>query len=150
MGKYYKEMIKTKSDCKWIFDKTKTIVLGIDTKTNLRVLLKSVMLTFLNIRQYPDKETDAYLSRFKSVSESLVLAGGENIFVSEKIMKTQMKDATKEKIENESNTFKSICYMSRSDESRCKTLLYDLESSSYRGRDEYPTTLTTIYDLLTR
>lgn len=46
--------------------------------------------------------------------------------------------------------FKAVCFILRADENRYKSILKDLKSSAYRGRDEYPTTLTSAFDLLVR
>ena len=77
----FKAMVETNFDFQWIIDKTKTITSGIDTKTNLRVSLQNAMLTFLTICQYSYEANTAYLARFKSASESLVIIAGENILL---------------------------------------------------------------------
>ena len=45
---------------------------------------------------------------------------------------------------------KVIFFILRADENRYKDLLKDLKSSACRGRDEYPTTVTSTFDLLVR
>ena len=54
-----------KSDSKWILEKVKMIVSGMDTKMNLRVLLHAAILNYMLLKQYPNETKDAYLTRFK-------------------------------------------------------------------------------------
>ena len=75
-----------KFDYKWLFKKVKSIVSGLDTKVNLRVSLHAEMLSFINMRQGEYETNDIYLTRFKSVVETLKLAGGKHILVSNKMM----------------------------------------------------------------
>ena len=44
----------------------------------------------------------------------------------------------------------AACFILRRDNTRYRTLLYDLKFSSNRGRDDHPTTLTNDFDLLAR
>ena len=138
-------------DYEWLFKKVKAIVSGLDTKVNLRVSLHSAMTNFINMKQWENKTNDDYLTRFKSMVETLKLAGGEHILVSkEMIGKYDLSSATREEINEEKQKFMVACFILRSDDARYKKILDDLKSSANRGRDEYPTTLTNAFDLLVR
>ena len=142
-------------DYEWLFKKVKSIVSGLDTKVNLRVSLHSAMLNFLTMRQGENETNDDYLTRFKSSTETLKLAGGEHIFISKEMMGLDDLDtATKTQKDKEKDRFMAACFILRCDgineRSRYKNLLEDLKSSANRGRDEYPTTLTEAFDLLVR
>jgi hypothetical protein len=103
------------------------------------------------MRQYDNETNDDYLTRFKSMVETLILAGGEHILVSKELIgKDDLSLATKEELNEEKQKFMATCFILRSDETRYKKLLDDLKSSANRGRDEYPTTLTNAFDLLVR
>ena len=152
-------MIKTDSDyetkskafdCTWILKKVKTITSGLDTKVNLRVSMHTALLNFMLLRQFSDESNDAYLIRFKSMVETLKIAGGEHVLVSPTLMGKTIDAATDEEIKDEKDHFLAITYVVRSDEGRYKTLLDDLKSSANRGRDEYPKSLTDAFDLLVR
>ena len=137
-------------DCVWILKTCKSIVCGVDTKASPRLSLHTALLSFLLLKQYGNESNDAYLTRFKSSCETLILAGGAHIFVSEQMMNKKIADATTKELVEEKEKMKAIFFILRSDESRYKDLLKDLKSSAYRGRDEYPTTLTNGFDLLVR
>ena len=126
------------------------IVSGLDTKVNLRVSLHAAMLNYMLMKQYPNETNDTYLTRFRSMTETLKLAGGEHILVSETLMGKKIEDATKAEIHAEKEKFMAVCYVLRSDTDRYGKLLDDLKSSANRGRDEYPISLTDAFDLLVR
>lgn len=146
--------VKTKTfDHEWLFKKVKAIVLGLDTKVNLRVSLHAAILNFFNMRQWENETNDDYLTRFKSMVETLKLAGGEHVLVSKEMMGVdQLSSVTKQQKEKEMERLLAVCFILRSDgtgeRSRYKKLLEDLKSSANRGRDEYPITLTDAFDLL--
>ena len=71
---------------KWILNKTKVIVSGLDTKVNLRVLLYAAITNYINMKQQRMKTNNAYLTRFKSMVETLKLAGRNHILVSKEMM----------------------------------------------------------------
>ena len=53
-------------------------------------------------------------------------------------------------MEKEAEAFKSVCFVTKSDDQRCKKLLDNLKSSAYIGRDECTVTIMSTYDLLVR
>mmetsp|Transcript_11443 Transcript_11443/g.16184 ORF Transcript_11443/g.16184 Transcript_11443/m.16184 type:complete len:134 (-) Transcript_11443:1703-2104(-) len=89
-------------DYEWLFKKVKTIVSGLDTKVNLRVSLHAAMLNFLNIRQGENETNDDFLTRFKSMAETLKIAGGEHIFTSKEMLGVDnLNSATKDQKDKE-------------------------------------------------
>ena len=137
-------------DYVWLFKKVKTIVSGLDTKVNLRVSLHDAIANFILLKQQSYETNDAYLTRFKSMVETLKIAGGEHILVSKVMLKKELSAASKEEINAEKERFMAVCYMLKSDDGRYKRLNDDLKSSANRGRDEYPQTLTDAFNLLVR
>ena len=124
-------------DYEWLLKKVKAIISGLDTKVNLRVSLHPAIANFINMRQYDNETNDDYLTRFKSMVETLILAGGEHILVSKELIgKDDLSLATKEELNEEKQKFMATCFILRSDETRYKKLLDDLKSSANRGRDE--------------
>ena len=69
-------------DHAWIIDKVKIIVLGLYTKVNKRVTMHSAIMSFMLIKQYDNETNAAYLTRFKSMVQTLVIVGGAHILVS--------------------------------------------------------------------
>ena len=76
-------LTKSKSfDCAWILMKVKKIVLGLDTKVNKRVTMHSAMMSFMLMKQCDHESNAACLTRFKSMVQTLKIAGGEHILIS--------------------------------------------------------------------
>ena len=88
-------------DHEWLFKKVKMIVSGLDTKVNLRVSLHAAMLNYMLMKQYPNETNDTYLTRFRSMVETLKLAGGEHILMSDTLLGKKIEDATKAEINEE-------------------------------------------------
>ena len=124
-------------DHRWLFKKVKMIVSGLDTKVNLRVSLHTAMLNYMLMKQYPNETNDTYLTRFRLMTETLKLAGGGHILVSETLLEKKIEDATPSEIDAEKEKFMAVCFILRSDTDRYGKLLDDLKSSANRGRDEY-------------
>ena len=94
----------------------KAITSGLHTKVNLRVSLHSVLMNFVVMRQYSDESNDAYLTRFKSIIETLKIAGGEHVLVSPKLMLKTIDMASSSEINAEKERFLEICFILRSGE----------------------------------
>ena len=82
--------------CAWLLKKVKRTISGIDTKINLRVSLHAAMIIFLLLKQYSNNKNDAYLTRFKSGIQTLIITGGKHILVGELTMGHKFEDAPKE------------------------------------------------------
>ena len=127
----------------------KAIVSGLDTKVNFRVSLHAAITNVINMKQWENETNDDYLTRFKSMIETLNLIGGEYILVNkEMIDKDDLSLATRGEWNEEKQKFMATYFNLRSNGARYKELIDDLKSSANRGRDEYPTTLTNAFDLL--
>ena len=113
-------------------------------------MLHKQILMFITMRQGATESDDDYLTRFNARAESLELAGGGHIFCSPDILKKAIERATTEEIKDEKEIFKAICFLVRADETRYRSLIYDLKQSVIGGRDDYPTTVAGAYDLLVR
>ena len=145
----YEEKSK-KFDHAWLFQKVKMIVSGLDTKVNLRVSLHDVIINFMLLKQFSNETNEAYHTRFKSMVETLKIAGGEHILISPEMLGKKLGEATSDELREEKEKFMAICFIVRSDAERYKVLLQDLKRSANLGRDEYPKTLTEAFDLLVR
>ena len=127
MGDKDYEVKSKEKDCGWILIKIKTITSGLDTNVNLRVSLHSALLNFTLLRQFNDETNDAYLTRFKSMIETLKIAGGEHMLVSPTLMGKTIDGATSDEIKDEKEHFMAICFIVRSDENKYRKLLDDLK-----------------------
>ena len=59
-----------------------------------------------------------------------------------------MASCTTVEIDAEKERFKAMCFILREDEKRYGDLLEELRKGVYRGRDEYPNTVSDAYELL--
>jgi len=82
--------------------------------------------------------------------KSLELSGGGHLFCSLTLLGKKIAEADIKEVEDEIEKFKAICFLLCNDESRYGRLLDDLEKSIFLGRDEYPKTIATTYELLLR
>ena len=63
-------------DHAWLLQKLKTIVSSLDAKVNSRVSLHDVVLNFMLLKQFANESNEACHTRFKSMVETLKIAGG--------------------------------------------------------------------------
>ena len=71
---------------KWLLPKVKTIVSKLGTKVNLRVSLHAVVQNYINLMQQVYESNNGYLTQFKSMVETLKIAGGEHLLVSKEML----------------------------------------------------------------
>ena len=74
-----KNLVKSKAfDHTWIIEKAKTVVLGLDTKINKRVTMRSAMISFVLMKQYDNIPNAVYLTQYKSMAQILKIRRVEN------------------------------------------------------------------------
>ena len=82
--------------------------------------------------------------------KTLNIAGGEHLLVSKEMLGKDYFALIVEERNTAKDKLMAVCFILRSNEGRYKKLLEDLKSSANRGRDEYPETFTSAFDLLVR
>jgi len=135
-------------DSLWLMLKLKKTTAGVELKANPALSLHEQLMIFFNTRQGINKSDDDYLSRFNSRFKNLEMAGGGHIFCSPDLLKKKLQDANDDEITAETERFNAMCFLLRSDDTRYGELLDDLRRGVHRGRDEYPKTVTSAYELL--
>lgn len=143
----YAEKLKTFNQS-WILEKGKMIVQGLDTKVNKHVTMHTAIYNFMLMKQYDAESNDAYLTRFKSMVQTLKIAGGGHMLVSKTMLGKEIHEAIEAEIDIECEKFMGMCFILRSHKGTYKKLLDDLKRSSNLGRDKYPETLTEAFNLL--
>ena len=98
------------------------------------------------MKQYDHESNATYLTRFKSMVQTLKIAGGEHVLVSKVMLGKELSSATDDEINAEREKFLAMCFILRSNEVTYKKLLDDLKRSTNLGRDEYPEILTGAFD----
>ena len=139
-----------KFDTLWLLEKLKKVTAGVDAKANPVSVIHEQILSFLNLRQGQNELEDEYLARFNAKQKSLEMVGGDHIFVSPKILGAKIHEATEENIRKEKERFLAMCFFMRADPNLYSELHEDLKKGVFRGRDEYPTTVSDAYELLLR
>jgi len=81
-------------DAKWLLDKLKILMAGVDPKANAAHTLHKQVLTFFNTRQGQNESYDNYLVRFNSRVRVLEMSGGKHIFVSKNVLDKEINAAS--------------------------------------------------------
>ena len=149
------EEFKLKSsshDLLWLLKDIKKIVSGVDVKANAHQTMFEALIALVNTRQQQSESNDHYMERFKSNVNTLEMAKGGHIFCSRELVKIDKDKAnpTDHQVSEEEEKFKAAIFLRRSDDVRYKDLINDLKSGSHLGRDEYPITAASCFDLLNR
>ena len=139
----------SKFDVIWLVEKTKLVSAGVDEKANIYCSLIRAITSFVTMHQGALESNDSFWKRIESNALTMELAGGEHIMYSPKISQASDKENPKEEEkEKEVQRFKAMIMILRSDPARFSDLQESLFKGVYKGRDEFPETLTNAYDLL--
>ena len=78
----------------------------------------------------------------------MILAGGRHILCSPQILGKDIIFCTPMKKNAEKERFKAMCFILRADKIGYGGILEELRKGLYRGRNEYPITMSDAYELL--
>ena len=90
------------------------IVSSLDTKVNLQLSLHAANMNYMLMKQYWNETNKTYLMRFRSMVETLKIAGGEHMLVSKALLGRKIGSATKAEINEEKENLIAVCYILRS------------------------------------
>ena len=124
---------------------------GIDNKSYPVLTLLDSIHTLFSMKQSEAEPNDRYLERFKSNVNTIELAHGEYIFCPTSFVKPVDPDnitAAEKKIECEK--MKAALLLRNSDHKRYGALSLRLREGVTLGRNEYPETLSSMYELMVR
>ena len=139
----------TDFDCIWLLKQCKMISSGIDKRGNKHHTLVKLLIHFINIRQHPLESNDSFRTRLDAAVLTLELANGKHVLCSEKLIVAQNTSSpTAKEISEEEEKFKAMLMVVQADGNRYGTLQSNLEEGVLLGRDEYPKTVTSAYELL--
>ena len=102
------------------------------------------------MKQGPNKANNYYLDRFKAAILTVEMAKGGHIFASPELVECSNSTPTKEEILREEEKSKVILLLKNADDKRFGSLAKNLKDGSYLARDEYPTTVASMYELMTK
>ena len=136
-------------NCVWILEKIKLVSSGIDSKSNKHANLIKALTGLCNIKQGATESNDSFRKRVDSAAVTLQLAGGDHVMCSPILIESVSKESfTPKEIAAEQDKFKAMLMVLRADPGRFGALQESLYESVFRGRDEFPQTMTNAYDLL--
>ena len=136
-------------DCIWLLAKVKLISVGVDSKANKHYKFLEALTSFCTVQQGGTESNDSFRKRLDAAGLTLRLAGGAQVLCNPELIESSTPEQpTAEEVETETEKMKAMMMILRSDGDRYETLKKDLHQSVYRGRDEFPTTVTSTYDLL--
>ena len=136
-------------DCIWLLEKVKLVSSGVDSKINKHYTLLQALTSFCTIKQGTSESNDSYRKRVDATSLTLSLVGGSHFLCSPELIETaDPRNPTETEILGEIEKLKAMVCVLRADESRYTKLQDSLMDGVYKGRDEFPVTVTAAYDLL--
>jgi hypothetical protein len=143
----YKEK-SVAADCVWLLQNLKKITSGIDKKANPLSTYCNAVSTLFSMRQGSNEANDVYMRRFNNNILTLELSMGINAITPKGFDEYPTGNETE--VMQLQESVKAMLFLKRSDDSRYDDLKKRLEESAILGRDEYPKTVSEMYDLLVR
>ena len=108
------------------------------------------LVILYKMKQGQSELNNHYLERFKSNVTSVELTHGNQIFYSPGLTGISLANATSEEITAEEERSKAIILLKNSDENRYQSLSNKLKENTFLDRDEYPTTISDMYELMVK
>ena len=138
------------SDVIWLLDELKKATAGVNSKGNPRMNMQDAITALYHMRQGPHESNKHCMDRFKSNITAIELTKGDHIFFSSGLTGNERATATVESIHIEEENNKALLLLHNADEHRYKGLIEDLQKSALLDRDEYPTTVVTMYEVMVK
>ena len=137
-------------DALWLLLNLKKVISGIDKKDNARVTYHDALAALYKMKQGQDESNSEYLERFRSIVNSAELAQASNVFCSPALMEVaQDGKPTDQDINDEEEASMAILLLKNSDPKRYSSLSKKLREGTFLSRDEYPVTVSTMYEFMT-
>ena len=139
----------TDFDTIWLLEKVKLILAGVDGRSNKHAILIKSLTSLCNIKQGARESNDSFRKRIDAYALTLSLTNGKHVMCSPELIVAENKDSPTEKEkEAEIEKFKAMLMILRADPGRFGQLQESLFDGVFKGRDEFPKTMTAAYDLL--
>ena len=136
-------------DTIWLLERVKLISAGVDGRSNKHAILIKSLTSLCNIKQGAHESNDSFRKRIDAYALTLSLTSGDHVMCSPDLMVAQKKEKpTDAEKEAEKEKFKAMLMILRADPGRFGALQESLFEGVYKGRDEFPKTVTEVYDLL--
>ena len=100
------------------------------------------------MRQGTQETNGHFLARFKANVTAVKLTGGGHVFFSPRLVGADKEDLDQDKVDEEEERSKAVLLLKLVDEGRYGALSNSLKEGTFLDRDEYPTTMATMYELM--
>ena len=114
-----------------LLGKLKQVTSGLDIKANEIVNLTNATIAMAKIYQGRDESDDDYMKRFKGSCDTVVAAGGSNIFCSEEIMEKAGGVLIDTEIKEEVEALKAVLSLKTGDRNRHVNLVTKVENEAH-------------------
>jgi len=133
----------------WLLKEVKKAISGIDIKSDPHIPFHRPLSEIYHLKQGEAESNDRFLGMFKSTVNTVEIAQGKSIFCIKPMMIATDKNApTKEEILAEEQKSKAIMLLESADKKRYGFLTARLEESASLGRNQYPTSVSSMYEVM--
>ena len=136
------------SNVVWLLKELKKATSGVDSKANGWMNMQDAIAALYRMKQGPSESNEHYMERFKANITAIELTKGDHIFYSPGMTGKERGDHNKESILEEEERNKALLLLRNSDDNRYKGLMDELRKSALLERDEYPTTIADMYEVM--
>ena len=144
---------KKKNNVKWLIEQLRRITSGVDGEADAVDVYFQALWEWTHVRQHENESEDMYQKRIDTLTQNLILAGGEDVLYPRKLLPTTISDVDKPKTE-EKNALKdrvlAMHLLCRSDTKKHGQTVNELRKAKDVGRDEWPITKPAAFKLLVK
>jgi hypothetical protein len=136
-------------DCIWLLETLNLLSAGMDKNSNVYMSTFHAMQVFYSMRQLPTKTMEAYHSRFESSVATAILSKG-NLFGHDRLSEYErdVKGNVTSTNADVKDGYLAMVFLENADPQRFSGLWTQLKNSMLLGHNDYPSNLTSAYDLL--
>jgi hypothetical protein len=136
-------------DCIWLLETLNLLSAGVDKNSNVYMSTFHAMKGFYSMRQSPTETMEAYHSRFESAVATAILSKG-NLFGHDRLSEYErdVKGNVTSTDAAVKDGYLAMAFLENSDPHRFSGLWTQLKNSMLLGHNDYPSNLTSAYDLL--
>jgi hypothetical protein len=149
MGEQEYQTMSTSFDCIWLLETLNLFSAGVDKNSNVYMSTFHTMKSFYTIRQSPTETMETYYhGRFESAVATAILSKG-NLFGHDKLSEYEREKGNVTATDNAvKDGYLAIAFLENADPHHFSGLWTQLKNSMLLGHNDYPSNLTSTYDLL--
>ena len=144
---------RKKNDVSWLVGHLRQLTSGVDNEADSADIYFQALYKWTHIRQGENESDDLFQKRADTVTQNLILAGGEDVLYPRKLLPAGVADSNNPKSEEKEKTIDRIRAMHllcRSDPKRQGTTVDELRKAKDVGRNEWPQTQPAAFKLIVK